>query len=120
MLSMSQADQVKTLGELVKVFERMVLTPGMYVRNTEYSVETFLAGFYVACQALGLGWSPTDALYQKITVDRGWEWHASYGPSFEMRRKKVPEEEITVVMLQIELEYWRRRVAQLKSASRTE
>jgi hypothetical protein len=89
----------------------------MYVGRTDEAVDNFLNGFHAACQVFGIEWSPTDPLYRQITTEQGWEWNASYGPSFEMRRNELPEDQVMVEMLQIEVEYWRRRLAQFKSNS---
>jgi hypothetical protein len=39
---MSQTDQFKTVEELVKAFEQIVLGPGMYVGRTDEAVDNFL------------------------------------------------------------------------------
>ncbi|MBI5957464.1 MAG: hypothetical protein HY866_01925 [Chloroflexi bacterium] len=96
--------------QIINVLGGVRQRPGLYMRQNQAS--GFLDGFRLALEMLSAMGVPT-SFYKEALAERGWEWSLA-APLAEMQQRGLTEEEKVEELLTIEIEAWKKVLAQIE------
>ena len=105
-------DRNEKINELLDVLQFMREKPRMFFSGVEAG-NNFLRGFNIAA-GLCLDLPSDDDIRGKVTTEKGWTW-SSLPPWSEMKEQGLDDTAIIDEMLSIEIEVWKRLLANLDS-----